>query len=948
MNLIGIRKYLEDWRKRNIGTLKPGVVESDQPFVSDHLSFGSDKNSDPRVEHFTPLHFQEDSVDVESAPLRPGDLVELRMNGDSSSTLAIYLRSINRQQQFYTDRGIWQVAFPHQVAFVHRNFVPPTVVERILPYIPEFEIDVFAYNQKYSEGSVPRPDGAQVVKRLRNFSAKADEIYRDHMDTLDSIYDIMSDESREVRADLETIAAKALKVSPENLSPQQLYATHRAIRNFPFEIMTTNEYKFKNTFRFRTKPQTSSSQQVLGWVRLYQERSARNTNVSLAYNGGSPPKDLEPFMEFLAKARRSVLKSRAFRSPTTLSNVGPNYVIAKDVPQRSSVGPEFTTDDLKIIEILRLFVTGGILESTQLGMACSLILRATGLYKSVPLNSGTCNLFLQEMGVLKPWENVELLREIFDLPGHGVSQRGDELRRATDLWLKDNKPSTLKDSKKELRKDWGDMPVFCIDDVSALEIDDGFSLERIEGKDDEFWIHVHVANPSAFIPTEGPFAEYARFCVTTFYSPDGAYPMIPYSLATKLFSLQSGRPVLTFSSRINTGGEVLEVNVQHGIINNVIAAEPRVVRKALGLEDTTAEPVILSVGIESLPKQTKAELRESFDGEHVEILKTLRDLADARRVKLLANGALEGNYLPNPKVTVHNGGRGMVTNVNFERPRHYYTDPTIQLKAKPWDVSLLEPKEQTASSDLVARMMLLAGESAARWCEERGVPVVFAGTFNHPEFEPVTNEKLATGSALSMNDCGMPRSSLSSTPIPHRGLGMDAYTKVTSPLRRYVDLLAHWQIEAVLEHEAELGRKLTPEDDKSFLPFSNDIISDMVPDIQHRQQLLEVAQSRVIDHWHAQLLFRAFYFQETELPATFQCVVTAKAGFRIGDQAVEFVGTLMPFGIRANVFRGDGLLEGLPAGEEIAIGDVIETKLYLVEAYRKIIAVKPVKVIKRF
>lgn len=31
-------------------------------------------------------------------------------------------------------------------------------------------------------------------------------------------------------------------------------------------------------------------------------------------------------------------------------------------------------------------------------------------------------------------------------------------------------------------------------------------------------------------------------------------------------------------------------------------------------------------------------------------------------------------------------------------------------------------------------------------------------------------------------------------PLPHAGLGLPAYCQVTSPIRRYSDLLAHWQL----------------------------------------------------------------------------------------------------------------------------------------------------------
>jgi exoribonuclease-2 len=45
----------------------------------------------------------------------------------------------------------------------------------------------------------------------------------------------------------------------------------------------------------------------------------------------------------------------------------------------------------------------------------------------------------------------------------------------------------------------------------------------------------------------------------------------------------------------------------------------------------------------------------------------------------------------------------------------------------------------------------------------------------------------------------------STKPGCHQGLGLDIYTQVTSPLRRYTDLLAHLQLRAFLRGEPVLG-----------------------------------------------------------------------------------------------------------------------------------------------
>ena len=43
------------------------------------------------------------------------------------------------------------------------------------------------------------------------------------------------------------------------------------------------------------------------------------------------------------------------------------------------------------------------------------------------------------------------------------------------------------------------------------------------------------------------------------------------------------------------------------------------------------------------------------------------------------------------------------------------------------------------------------------------------------------------------------RSQVKSGPGPHTGLGLEIYTQITSPLRRYADLLAHQQLRAYLK-----------------------------------------------------------------------------------------------------------------------------------------------------
>jgi exoribonuclease-2 len=90
--------------------------------------------------------------------------------------------------------------------------------------------------------------------------------------------------------------------------------------------------------------------------------------------------------------------------------------------------------------------------------------------------------------------------------------------------------------------------------------------------------------------------------------------------------------------------------------------------------------------------------------------------------------------------------------------------------------------------------MLLAGEGAGLWAMQRNVPF--------PYIEQEVAEmpaEIFSGMAGSyqLRRCMRPRL-LSVKPGRHGGLGMDTYTQVTSPLRRYTDLAAHIQIRRFL------------------------------------------------------------------------------------------------------------------------------------------------------
>jgi exoribonuclease-2 len=154
----------------------------------------------------------------------------------------------------------------------------------------------------------------------------------------------------------------------------------------------------------------------------------------------------------------------------------------------------------------------------------------------------------------------------------------------------------------------------------------------------------------------------------------------------------------------------------------------------------------------------------------VEALAPIKALAEAFLRKRLAQGALD-IALPEVKVRVE-GEEIRIT-------------PLPPYESRVW----------------VREAMLLAGYAAAHLALREGLPFPFA-TQEAPSHR-VEGEGLA---AMWAQRKTLKRAQLKAVPAPHRGLGLPLYAQVTSPLRRYLDLVAHQQLRAWLKGERPLSQ----------------------------------------------------------------------------------------------------------------------------------------------
>lgn len=131
------------------------------------------------------------------------------------------------------------------------------------------------------------------------------------------------------------------------------------------------------------------------------------------------------------------------------------------------------------------------------------------------------------------------------------------------------------------------------------------------------------------------------------------------------------------------------------------------------------------------------------------------------------------------------------------------TLPEVKIRVEGESVSIKEIG-YIPSRDVVSEFMMITGESAAIFASENSIPVPYA-TQLPPDAKGAPEDSL---SSMYLWRRKFKRGETKFIAEPHAGLGLSKYTRATSPLRRYSDLIVNQQLRAFL-----LGEELQSEDD---------------------------------------------------------------------------------------------------------------------------------------
>jgi len=296
------------------------------------------------------------------------------------------------------------------------------------------------------------------------------------------------------------------------------------------------------------------------------------------------------------------------------------------------------------------------------------------------------------------------------------------------------------DSNKALTNDRENLTklyTFTIDSNFTTDFDDALSFTP--DKTGGGQLGIHITDAAALLPKESALDLEARSRGCSIYLPDTRIPMLPPTISENILSLREGitKPALSCLIKLNSEGKILNW---------------RLTRSTLKVDHCLT--------YDKVDKSLITDQR--FNALYI--------LTQSIRNQRTLTGAY---YLPLPEIII-----GVDENSQVWIKRIDHNDP---------------------SRNMVAETAILANQLKARFLVEQDIPALFR--IQAPTREPlITNDPNNLYLHFKQRRL-LNRVVLSVEPGLHAMLGIIPYTHVTSPIRRYLDLIMQRQIVAVLTEQ---------------------------------------------------------------------------------------------------------------------------------------------------
>ncbi|CAN6621446.1 hypothetical protein TRVA0_008S02256 [Trichomonascus vanleenenianus] len=395
-------------------------------------------------------------------------------------------------------------------------------------------------------------------------------------------------------------------------------------------------------------------------------------------------------------------------------------------------------------------------------------------------------------------------------------------------------------------------PVYCIDDPSAKEIDDGISIDTADPR--RWRVGVHIADPVSAL-RDGRFLgllDRAYKLSSTVYLPSGSIPMLPKSFTDSFGLVENVGPRRCLSLMFNYYPETQNV-------------DPTSIRPYFNM--------ISNIRQISYTKVTEMLQQPPDASEDHRNLHNIYKVAQSERRLRESKNAL--------KLTLNSAS------VSVEFPD--CADEEI----------LLTAQVETPATVLVSELMILANSMTAYYTRKNSIPSIYRNQNLH--------FAASIDSLKGLNDYQVVQhlnsACLSTVPAPHVSLAAPLYCHTTSPLRRFQDLIVHWQLQA---HST-----------RNRLPaLSRTQVAAAATRLHTTQQLIQKAQKQSIRYWTLRKIEK-----EAKPGMAFQCVITKPPQFELFSTNS---GLCTDYGVNGELI--------LPRHDAFKVGTKIKCSLVSVDA----------------
>lgn len=281
--------------------------------------------------------------------------------------------------------------------------------------------------------------------------------------------------------------------------------------------------------------------------------------------------------------------------------------------------------------------------------------------------------------------------------------------------------------------------------VDAEETEDFDDALSLEEKGEEIILYVHIAEVAGFIKPGSALWEGALERASTLYLPDKIYPMLPFSLSHDKFSLKKEKVKPALTFKI--------------VFNS-------------NWEILSFEPLLSLIQVKQRFTYEKVEELLKIDPFWQRLYHLLKTQDKKRETK----GAI------------------------------FVSLPEIQVKVNEKGEIFLKRIEMTQARELIASAMILTNTLTAEYLYKNGIPAIYR---SQPKPLEIIEEREKSLYLKLLQLKYLSKSELSTYPSFHSGLGVDYYTTITSPIRRFLDLFVQYQLKSYIQGTSPLSEKET-------------------------------------------------------------------------------------------------------------------------------------------